>query len=70
MRANAPVAVAASATACGPARDRTFAPRNDRATPIMPHNFYLPTGETCMAAYLISLALAGLVLIIVWEGLS
>jgi hypothetical protein len=36
----------------------------------MPHHFLLPAGETCMTAYLISLALAGLVMIIVWEGLS
>jgi hypothetical protein len=37
----------------------------------MPHNFFLSqAGETNMTAYLISLALAGLVTIIVWEGLS
>jgi hypothetical protein len=35
----------------------------------MPHLLFLPEG-TSMTAILISLALAGLVLIIVWEGLS
>jgi hypothetical protein len=36
----------------------------------MPHIFFMASGETSMTAYLISLALAGLVVIIVWEGLS
>jgi len=36
----------------------------------MPHYFSDQGGGTSMTAYLISLALAGLVLIIVWEGLS
>jgi hypothetical protein len=36
----------------------------------MPHIFSSHAGETSMTAYLISLALAGLVMIIVWEGLS
>jgi hypothetical protein len=42
---------------------------------IAPHRscrtfFPCQAGETSMTAYLISLALAGLVVIIVWEGLS
>jgi hypothetical protein len=36
---------------------------------IMPHMVH-PQQETCMTVYLISLALAGLVAIAVWEGLS
>jgi hypothetical protein len=36
----------------------------------MPHIFSIAPRGTRMTAYLISLALAGLVVIIVWEGLS
>jgi hypothetical protein len=36
----------------------------------MPHLLFLPAEGDSMTAYLISLALAGLVVVIVWEGLS
>jgi hypothetical protein len=36
----------------------------------MPHIFSHEPRGTSMTAYLISLALAGLIVIVVWEGLS
>jgi hypothetical protein len=40
------------------------------AKAIMPRILFMPDEETNMTAYLISLSLAGLVVIVVWEGLS
>jgi hypothetical protein len=40
------------------------------ALAIMPHIFSSPMKEAGMTAYLISLSLAGLVVIVLWEGLS
>jgi hypothetical protein len=40
------------------------------AQAIMPHILFIPDEEAGMTAYLISLALTGLILIVLWEGLS
>jgi hypothetical protein len=40
------------------------------ASAIMPHIFFHPRHEVSMTAYLISLAVAGLIAIAVWEGFS
>ncbi len=46
-----------------------FAPEMIAQEAIMPHMVH-PQREASMTAYLISLALAGLVAIAVWEGLA
>jgi hypothetical protein len=40
------------------------------ALAIMPQILFMPDRRIVMTAYLISLSLAGLVVIVVWEGLS
>jgi len=68
-RANVPAGGALAASASGPPERIGFAPETIAPTAIC-RALYSRKREQCMTAYLISLALAGLVAIAVWDGLS